>query len=99
MSFKTIAGGFKGEVSPNNNVDWVLVESNFRNPTVKFWANLDNPFKRNHYAKFCMSPSLDGTQPEYVISQEDNSLLTLYIDFHNFQIFLDINSPFDPVHS
>ena len=25
-----------------------------------------------------MSPSLDGTLPEYVISQEDNSPLTLY---------------------
>ena len=31
-----------------------------------------------------MSPSLDGTLAEYVISQEDNSPLTLYIDFHNF---------------
>ena len=30
-------------------------------------------------------PSLDGTLPEYVISQEDNSSLTLYIDFHNFK--------------
>ena len=47
----------------------------------------------------CMSPSLDGTLPEYVISQEDNSLLTLYIDFHNFRFFLDIKSPFDQVHS
>ena len=28
-----------------------------------------------------MSPSLDGTQPVYVISQEDNSQLPLYIDF------------------
>ena len=46
-----------------------------------------------------MSPSLDGTLPEYVISQEDNSPLTLYIDFHIFEIFLDINSPFDQVHS
>ena len=46
-----------------------------------------------------MSPSLDGTRPEYMISQEDNSPLTLYIDFSNFQIFLDINSSFDPVHS
>ena len=27
------------------------------------------------------------------------SPLTLYIDFQNFQIFGDINSPFDPVHS
>ena len=79
---------------------WIgWVESNFTNPTVKVWADLDNPFKRSDYAKLCMSPSLAGTRPEYVISQEDNSPLTLYIDFHNFQIFLDINSPFDPVHS
>ena len=35
-------------------------------------------------AKLCMSPSLDGTLPEYVILQEDNSPLTLYIDFFNF---------------
>ena len=64
---------------------WIgWVESNFTNPTVKVWADLDNPFKRSDYAKLCMSPSLDGTLPEYVISQEDNSPLTLYIDFHNF---------------
>ena len=60
------------------------VESNFTNPTLKVWADLDNPFKRNDYAKLCMSPSLDGTLSEYVISQEDNSPLTLYIYFHNF---------------
>ena len=60
-------------------IEWV--ESNFTNPTVKVWADLDNPFKRSDYAKLCMSPSLDGTLPEYVISQEDNSPLTLYIDF------------------
>ena len=44
-----------------------------------------------------MSPSLDGTLPEYVISQEDNSPLTLYIDFYNFLLFLgikDIMVPF-----
>ena len=64
---------------------WIgWIESNFTNPTVKVWADLDNPFKRSDYAKLCMSPSLDGTLPEYVISQEDNSPLTLYIDFHNF---------------
>ena len=64
---------------------WIgWVESNFTNPTVKVWADLDNPFKRSDYAKLCMSPSLDGTLPEYVISQEDNSPLTLYIDFHKF---------------
>ena len=61
---------------------WIgWVENNFTNPTVKVWADLDNPFKRSDYAKLCMSPSLDGTLPEYVISQEDNSPLTLYIDF------------------
>ena len=74
---------------------WIgWVESNFRNPTVKVWADLDNPFKSSDYAKLFMSPSLDGTLPEYVISQEDNSPLTLYIDFHQKKFFLDINSPF-----
>ena len=46
-----------------------------------------------------MSPSLDGTLPEYVISQEDNSPLTLYVDFHKILFFLDINSPVDQVQS
>ena len=89
-----------GEVSsPNNNVDWVS-RKQFYNPTVKDWADLDNPFKRSDYAKLCMSPALDGTLPEYVISQEDNSPLTLYIDFSQFSIFLGyINSPFDQVDS
>ena len=41
---------------------------------------------------------MDGTLPEYVISQEDNSPLT-FIDFQKFSFFLDINSPFDQVHS
>ena len=61
---------------------WIgWVESNLTNPIVKVWADLDNPFKRGDYAKLCMSPpSLDGTLPEYIISQEDNSPLTLYID-------------------
>ena len=58
-----------------------------------------NPFKRSDYTKLRMSPSLDGILPGFVISQEDNSPLTLYIDFHNFQFFLDINSPFDQVQS
>ena len=79
---------------------WIgWVECNFTNPTVKVWADLDNPFKRSDYAKLCMSPSLDGTLPEYVISQEDNSLLTLYIDFQFFLFFSDINSPFVHVRS
>ena len=40
---------------------WIgWVESNFTNPTVKVWADLDNPFKRNDYAKLCMSVALSG---------------------------------------
>ena len=42
---------------------------------------MDNLFKRTNYAKFCMSPSLDRALPESVISQENNSPLTLYINF------------------
>ena len=34
-----------------------------------------------------------------VISQEDNSLLTLYIEMFKFFIFSWISSPFDQVHS
>ena len=74
---------------------WIgWVESNFRNPSVEVWADLDNPFKRSDYTKLRMSPSLDVILPGFVISQEDNSPLTLYIDFHNFQFFLDINRSF-----
>ena len=74
---------------------WIgWVESNFTNPTVKVWADLDNPIKRSDYAKLFMSPSLDGTLPEYVISQEDNSPLTLYIDFHFFSFFLGYQQSF-----
>ena len=32
-----------------------------------FWAKFDNPFKRTNYAKFLVSPSLDGTLPESVV--------------------------------
>ena len=92
---KRIKSSLKGKF-PQTTMRIGWGESNFRNPTVKVWADLDYPFKRSDYAKLCMSPSLDGTRPEYVISQEDNSPLTLYIDFHNF---LDINSPFDQIHS
>ena len=52
--------------------------------------NNDNSTENNNYsrknsdnAKLCMSPSLGGTLLEYVISQEDNSPLTLYIDFYH----------------
>ena len=68
---------------------WIgWVESNYTNPTIQVWADFDNPYKRSDYAKLCMSPSLDETLPEYVISQEDNSPLTLYIDFSQVLIFL-----------
>ena len=44
-----------------------------------------------------MSPSLDGTLPESMIPEENYTPLTLYIDFHNFKYFLDINSSVDQV--
>ena len=70
-------------------MDWVS-RSNFRNPTVKFYAKLAIPFERSNYAKFCMSPSLVRTMPECVISQENNSPLTLYIEFHNLFPWISI---------
>ena len=55
---------------PQATMEIRWVESNFRHPTVTFWANLDIPFKRIIMnAKFCMSPSLDGTLPESVMRQ------------------------------
>ena len=90
---------FKGEVSPNNNVNWVS-RKQFQKPNNKILSKFGKSvFKRTNYAKFCMSPSLDGTMPESVISQENNSPLTLYIEFHNVYFFLDINSPVDQVQS
>ena len=70
---------FKGEVFANNNIWIAWVERNFRNPTVKLWENLDNPFKRTNYAKFWTPSSLDGTLPESSMRQDNNSPLTLYI--------------------
>ena len=69
---------------------WIGWVSNFTNPTLKVWADLDNPFKRSDYAKLCMSPSLDGTLPEYIILEEDNSPFTLCIDFHNFFYWISV---------
>ena len=78
---------------------WIgWVESNFTNPTVRVWSDLDNPFKRSEKCKV-VRPLWMEPLPEYVRSQEDNSPFTLYIDFHFFFSFLDINSPFDQVHS
>ena len=46
---------FKGKF-PQTTM-WIgWVESNFRNPTVKVWANLDNPLKSYNFAKFCWNP-------------------------------------------
>ena len=40
-------------------IGWM--EDDFRNPTAKVWANLDNPTKRDDFSKvsliLCMSPS------------------------------------------
>ena len=98
MFWKWLILPLKGKF-PQTTMGIGWVENNFRNPTVKFWANLDDPFKRTNYAKFCMPPSLDGPLPESVISQENNSPLTLYIDSHNFKFFLDIRSLVDQVQS
>ena len=90
------------EISPNNIVDWVIW-SNFRNLTVKVWANLDNSFKRNDYAKFCiyMSASLDGNLPEVCDAiREQLSIAFVHIFFRIcYYFFLDINSPVDQVQS
>ena len=40
---------------------------------------MDNPSKRSDNAKLCMSPSLDGTRPEYVISQEKTPLMEFFL--------------------
>ena len=39
---------------------------------------------------FVYRPLLDGTLPESVIPQENNSPLNLYTDFNNFEFFVDI---------
>ena len=45
-----------------------------------------------------MSPSLDKIMPESGMSQENNSPLTLYIEFHNVYFFLGyMYSPVDEV--
>ena len=71
----------KGKFPQTMWIGWV--ESNLRNPAVKFWANLDNPLRELFMQSFVCRP-LDGTMPESVISQENNSPLTLYIEFHDF---------------
>ena len=60
----------KGEVSPNNNVDWVS-RKQFYKPNSKILSRLWIIHLREViiYAKLCMSPSLDGTVPEYVIDK------------------------------
>ena len=77
--------------------------SNFTGPNSnrlsRFGSNL--PFNENVIMQTCVCrPLWSGTQPEYVISQEDNSPFTLYIDFRAyFNFSWNINSPFDQVHS
>ena len=44
----------KKEVSPNNK-DWVS-GNNFRNLKMKFWANMDIPFKSYKFEKLCLNP-------------------------------------------
>ena len=65
---------------------WIgWVESNFSKPNSESLEQIwIIHLSRSDYAKLCTSPSLDGTLPEYVISQEDNYPLTLYIDFQIF---------------
>ena len=52
----------KGKFPQTISIGWV--ESDFRNRIAKCWENLDNPFKRTNYAKFCIAPSLGRTLPE-----------------------------------
>ena len=94
LSFGSLKGKFPQTTMWNG---WV--EANFRNPTVIFFLQIWIIRLREliKMQKKIMSPSLDGTMPESVISQENNSPLTLYIEFHNFNFFLDIKSPVDQV--
>ena len=64
---------------------WIgWAESNFRNPTVKFWANLDNPFTRTNYAKFCMHVALSRRNSARIcdIIREQLSIVTSQILTH-----------------
>ena len=62
-------------------IGWM--ENDFRNPTAKVWANLDNPIKNCNFSKFwlisCISPSQVALC--YVMSQQYNSLMELYKNF------------------
>ena len=84
----------KGEVSPNNNVDWVS-RKQFTNPTVKVWADLDNPLKRSDYAKLCMSPSSGWNSARICdITRGQLSIDFVHVDFHNFLFFVGISKSF-----
>ena len=72
----------KGEVSTDNNVDWVS-ERKFFKPNNTILGNLDDP-RRTNYAKFGMS-HLWTELLKYVIPQKNNSWLCTYI----FTIFLE----------
>ena len=89
---KTLKGKFP------QTILWIgWVESNFRNPTVNFWANLDNPFKSSNYGKFCMSPSLDGTR--ICDTPREQFSIDFVHRFSQFLFFLGINCPADQVQS
>ena len=78
-------------------IEWV--ENNFRNSIVIFClADLENLNRRIDYEKSSMSPSVDRTMPESEISQKNNSPLDLYMKFHNFRFFFDVDSPVNQVH-
>ena len=74
---------------------WIgRVESNFRNPSVKVWADLDWIHLREVIMQsyVCRPPWMELCQN--VISQEDNSSSTLYIDFEIFKKFLEYKYSF-----
>ena len=63
------------------------MEDDFRNPTEKVWANLDNPIKRYDFSKvsliLCKHVALSGgTLLISVMSQQYNCLMELYTNFY-----------------
>ena len=70
------------------------MESDFRNPTTKVWANLENPIKSYDFSNFwlisCMPPS-GGTLLQSVMSQQNNSLMELYTNFHKILFFMKMH--------
>ena len=72
---------------------WIgWVQNNFRNQQTQQWNH-------EQILVIHLRELLYKVLPEYVTPQEYNSPLTLYIDFHNFFFFLDINSPVYQIQS